>query len=126
MRIDLFGGKKGRSQIWGEDLERDIAFQRAILAIPVGKVSTYGKIAEAAGYPRYHRAVARMLGGEHADRLPWHRVIGADGGIKTSGASSEEQRARLLEEGVLFRGQRVDLSACLYRPGQSRSAMAEE
>lgn len=99
---------------WDEALERENAFQRAILAIPVGKVSTYGKIAEAAGYPRYHRAVARMLRGDHLDRLPWHRVVGADGAIKTSGDSAKEQRARLRQEGVPFRGERVDLKAALY------------
>ncbi|HWB60014.1 MAG TPA: MGMT family protein [Chthoniobacteraceae bacterium] len=114
----LFGRKKKGGPSW-EDLERDHAFQQAILAVPAGKVSTYGKIAEAAGYPRYHRAVARMLREEHSDRLPWHRVIGADGAIKTSGASAKEQRARLRQEGVLFRGGRVDLSVFLYTPGGS-------
>ncbi|HEV7406045.1 MAG TPA: MGMT family protein [Chthoniobacteraceae bacterium] len=102
---------------WDEALERDDAFQRAILAIPAGQVSTYGKIAEAAGYPRYHRAVVRFLRGEHSNRLPWHRVVGADGAIKTSGASAKEQRARLRREGVSFRGERVDMSVSLHRPG---------
>jgi len=32
-----------------------------ILSIPPGKVSTYGGVAAAAGYPRYHRAVAWVL-----------------------------------------------------------------
>lgn len=100
---------------WDEGLERENAFQRAILAIPTGKVSTYGKVAEAAGYPRYHRAVARMLRGEHLDRLPWHRVVGADGEIKTSGASAKEQRNRLRQEGVSFRGERVDMRVSLHR-----------
>ncbi len=126
MQIDhLFGRKRKGGPSW-EDQERDLAFQRAILAIPVGKVSTYGRIAEAAGYPRYHRAVARLLRGEHFDRLPWHRVIGADGAIKTSGASAREQRARLRQEGVLLRGERVDLSVFLHTPGRSASIMAEE
>ena len=37
------------------------AFRRIILSIPAGKVSTYGRVAAAAGYPLYHRAVARLL-----------------------------------------------------------------
>jgi methylated-DNA-protein-cysteine methyltransferase related protein len=41
--------------------QRDYAFRRMILSIPPGKVSTYGAVAAAAGYPRYHRAVARLL-----------------------------------------------------------------
>ena len=110
----------------GEDLERNHAFKRAILAIPSGKVSTYGRIAEAAGYPRYHRAVAQLLNREHSDRLPWHRVIGADGKIKTTGASAKEQRARLCEEGVLFRGERVDMSVCLYGAGRVGGSAGEE
>src|ERR1700722_468110 len=112
MRFDHLFGRESRSGRGSDDdLERDHAFQRAILAIPAGKVSTYGKIAEAAGYPRYHRAVARLLRGEHFNHLPWHRVVGANGAIKTSGASAKEQRARLRQEGVLFRGDRVDISA---------------
>ena len=126
MRMDHWFGRKRRSGGgWGEDFEREFAFQRAILAIPAGKVSTYGKVAEAAGYPRYHRAVARLLRGERFDLLPWHRVVGADGAIKTSGASAEEQRARLRQEGVSFRGERVDLSLSLHRPGKSVGIMTE-
>ncbi len=70
---------------------------------------TYGKVAAAAGYPRYHRAVARLLGTDPPDQLPWHRVLGAGGAIKLSGPAAKEQRARLRIEGVQFRGQRVDL-----------------
>ncbi len=110
---DLMEKKRTTARRRDEALERDHAFQRAILAIPVGKVSTYGKIAEAAGYPRCHRAVARMLRNEPSDHLPWHRVVGADGAIKTSGDSAREQRARLRLEGVSFRGARVDLSVSL-------------
>ena len=127
MQMDHWFGRKRRSGGgWGEAFERDYAFQRAILAIPAGKVSTYGKVAEAAGYPRYHRAVARLLGAEPFDRLPWHRVVGAGGAIKTSGASANEQRARLRQEGVSFRGERVDLSVCLHRPGKRAGIRTEE
>ena len=60
MRTDhLFEGKGRRGSAWDESSEREHAFERAILAIPAGKVSTYGKVAKAAGYPRYHRAFAR-------------------------------------------------------------------
>ena len=59
-----------------------MAFRRMILSVPPGKVSTYGAIAAAAGYPRYHRAVARLLRTDPVDQLPWHRVVGAGGAIK--------------------------------------------
>ena len=102
--------------------ERDESFKRAICAIPPGKVSTYGGVAEAAGYPRYHRAVARLLHQHDWDQLPWHRVLGASGEIKTSGASAKEQRARLRLEGVKFKGSRVDMDMFLHHPGRKRSA----
>ncbi len=90
--------------------ERDLAFRRTILSIPFGRVSTYGAIAAAAGYPRYHRAVARLLGVIPFDSLPWQRVVGAGGEIKLWGEAADEQRARLRLEGVRFKGKKVDMS----------------
>src|SRR5579863_4062015 len=55
--------------------QRDLAFRRMVLSIPPGKVSSYGAIAAAAGYQRYHRAVARLLRTDPPDSLPWHRVL---------------------------------------------------
>ena len=89
--------------------QRDLAFRRMIFSIPPGRVSTYGKVAAAAGYPRYHRAVARLLRTDPPDNLPWHRVLGAGGEIKLPGEAAREQRARLKLEGVKFRGDRVDM-----------------
>jgi len=89
--------------------ERDIAFRRMIFSIPPGQVSTYGGVAAAAGYPRYHRAVARLLRTDPVDQLPWHRVLGAGGEIKLRGDAADEQRARLELEGVQFNGKRVDM-----------------
>lgn len=92
--------------------QRDLAFRRMILSIPPGKVSTYGHVAAAAGYPRYHRAVARLLRTDPVDQLPWHRVLGAGGEIKLHGAAAHEQRARLRLEGVKFYGKKVDMDKC--------------
>jgi methylated-DNA-protein-cysteine methyltransferase-like protein len=88
---------------------RDDAFRRIILSIPAGKVSTYGRVAAAAGYPLYHRAVARLLRTDPPDHLPWHRVLGAGGEIKLRHQAAKEQRARLQMEGVKFSGKRVDM-----------------
>ena len=89
---------------------RDSAFRRAILSIPKGKVATYGAVAAAAGYPLYHRAVARLLRTAPANRLPWQRVVGAGGQIKLPSEAGAEQRLRLQMEGVTFFGKRVNLS----------------
>lgn len=89
---------------------RDVAFRRIIRSVPKGKVSTYGKVAAAAGYPLYHRAVARLLRNAPLAGLPWQRIVGAGGEIKLRGEAAAEQRLRLEIEGVKFRGKRVDMN----------------
>jgi methylated-DNA-protein-cysteine methyltransferase-like protein len=88
----------------------DAAIQRTIREIPRGKVATYGQVAEAAGYPGYHRQVCQVLN-RSGDSLPWHRVLGAGGEIKIPGEGGHDQRVRLSFEGVRFRGKRVDMAA---------------
>ncbi len=101
-----------------EDDARDRAFRRIILSIPPGKISTYGKVAAAAGYPFYHRAVARLLRTGPPHQLPWHRVLGAGGEIKLKADAAREQRARLKLEGVPFTGKRapMDTHEHTFRP----------
>src|SRR6478736_9930469 len=88
---------------------REQAFAETIRSIPRGKVASYGQVAAAAGYPRYHRAVARFLKAMIPGELPWQRVLGAGGEIKLAGRAAVEQRLRLKMEGVLFAGRHVDL-----------------
>jgi methylated-DNA-protein-cysteine methyltransferase-like protein len=88
------------------DREFESAVRRVILAIPRGEFSTYGAVAEAAGYPRRHRAVAQLLARDSSG-LPWQRVLGAGGEIKLPGARGAEQRLLLQMEGVVFRGRRA-------------------
>src|ERR1700761_1563040 len=92
-----------------EDQQRDAAFLQVIRSVPKGKVTTYGKVAAAAGYPLYHRAVARLLRKAGLSKVPWQRVVGAGGEIKLRGDASHEQRLRLQMEGVKFRGKRVNM-----------------
>ena len=87
---------------------RDEAFAETIRSIPRGKVASYGQVAAAAGYPRYHRAVARLLKTMILGELPWQRVLGAGGEIKLAGPAAAEQRLRLRMEGVTFIGKRID------------------
>lgn len=91
---------------------RDDAFRHVVRSVPKGKVSTYGKVAAAAGYPLYHRAVARLLRTELPSGLPWQRIVGAGGEIKLRGEAGAEQRLRLNVEGVNFRGRRVNMELC--------------
>lgn len=91
--------------------QRDESFCRVIRSIPKGRVATYGQVAAAAGYPLYHRAVARLLRINPPESLPWQRVLGAGGQIKLPGIAGREQKLRLKMEGVKFLGGKVDMSA---------------
>lgn len=77
-----------------------------IRRIPKGKVSTYGEVAKAAGFPGAARQVVWALRGASRG-LPWHRVVGAGGKISLPGENGLEQRFRLEAEGVVFHGSRV-------------------
>lgn len=88
---------------------------RVIRSIPRGKVSSYSKVAGAAGYPGRQRLVAQILS-RMGDRLPWQRVVGAGGEIRLRGPAAMEQRRRLEFEGVSFSGKRVNMAAHEYRP----------
>jgi len=90
------------------------AIRSTILGIPRGKVSTYADVAEAAGFPGYHRQVAQVLN-RSGHGLPWHRVLGAGGQIRTSLKTALDQRTRLQMEGVKFKGRRVDMATCAHR-----------
>ncbi len=91
----------------------------AIRKVPRGKVSTYGAIARAAGYPGYSRFVARTLHG--AFDLPWQRIVGAGGEIKLRADYAIEQRLRLEAEGVTFRGCRVDMKRHEFKFGKRKT-----
>ena len=91
----------------------------AIRRIPRGKVSTYGAVARAAGFPGAARQVARAL--HSSVGLPWQRVLGSGGEIKLRGDHALEQRFRLESEGVRFRGKKVDMKAHEFRSKNLRS-----
>jgi len=92
--------------------------EAAIRCIPKGKVSTYGAVARAAGFPGAARQTAKVL--HRGFELPWQRVLGAGGEIKLRGDSAIEQRLRLEAEGVRFRGRRVDMKQCEYKFARGR------
>jgi len=101
-----------------------LAIRRAVAAIPRGCVASYGEIASRAGLPGRARLVGRVLGDAGAEaRLPWHRVLRADGRFAFAPGSRgfREQRARLIEEGVVVADGRVDLA----RFGWGRNLDAE-
>jgi methylated-DNA-protein-cysteine methyltransferase related protein len=90
-----------------ESEKKRAAIVTTIQAVPRGRVSSYGVIARAAGWPGAARQVVRVL--QRVRGLPWHRIVGAGGAIRLPGESGAEQRFRLRMEGVTFRGTRVDM-----------------
>lgn len=94
-----------------DTLSRQRVWQ-VVAAIPCGKVASYGQIAELAELPRQARAVGKMMGQLPADtRLPWHRVINAQGRISfpVDSEGYQRQRLRLENEGIEFIGERISL-----------------
>lgn len=92
----------------------DLRRQRVLAtidSIPRGRVTTYGGVAKEAGLPRNARYVGRVLRELPAGHaLPWHRVLGAGGHLRTSGAALARQARLLRAEGVEVTGTRVDLA----------------
>jgi len=91
----------------------------AIRAIPRGKVSSYGRIAELAGNNRGARQVVRVLHiCSEAEELPWYRVVNKQGRIAIDPRDGYHRQKELLEaEGVVFdESERIDLDRFLWEP----------
>jgi methylated-DNA-protein-cysteine methyltransferase related protein len=73
-----------------------------VRATPPGFVRTYGDVSP--GAPRF---AGTVLATTHEPDLPWHRIVRADGSL----AKGARQRRLLEEEGVPFKGDRVDMRA---------------
>ncbi len=71
MPLDLSAGTPFQQRVW-----------RALLAIPLGQVTTYGELSTAMGKPQSVRAVAAAIGKNPISIVvPCHRVIGKDGSL---------------------------------------------
>ncbi|MDO3381875.1 MGMT family protein [Gilvimarinus algae] len=94
------------------------ALYTALAQVPPGRVLTYGQLARLAGRPgaaRWAGSVLRQLP-EHS-QLPWHRVLNAAGRLSLGpGSAGQLQRQRLQDEGVIFTGERVDLTIYGWPP----------
>lgn len=92
--------------------------------IPRGHVCSYGEVARLAGLPRRARLVGTVL--RSADsKVPWHRVVNAQGAIALpAGSEAYRRQRRLLErERVRFNGERIDLER--HRWPQRESSLDE-
>lgn len=90
-----------------------------VLAVPAGKVASYGQIADLAGLPGRARLVGRALGYAPQELdVPWYRILRASGQLAFEAASKQAiQQSRLLHaEGVLVKNNRVNLKQFGWQP----------
>lgn len=90
-----------------------------VAIIPPGQVASYGQIARLAGMPRGARMVGRALGRAPAGlRLPWHRVLNAQGRIALPEESDAYRRQEhlLIDEGIPVNSGCVDVGRYGWRP----------
>ena len=93
--------------------QRKEALWQALAAIPVGRVSSYGRLAQLAGLGRGARLVGRWLGQlPEGSSLPWHRVLNSQGqlSLPADSPSGQEQYQRLMAEGVIICNRRVNMA----------------
>ena len=84
--------------------------------IPVGKVMSYGAIADALA-DTSGRNSARQVGtimARHGGGVPWHRVVTSSGRMPPG--HEQEARQRLLSEGVPLKGDHVDIARAGWLP----------
>lgn len=101
--------------------DADSAILAVVAAVPPGRVTTYGAVAERAGWPRRARLVGRVLSGlPDGSDVPWHRVVAAGGRIAFPAGSDPHRRQvdRLAGEGVEVRAGRVDLARYAWSGGR--------
>lgn len=108
---------------------------QVIQYIPVGKVTSYGRIARMLGRPGAARAVGYALNAlrHHdienpftSDTVPWHRVINSQGKIsrRHHGSAAEEQGAKLRAEGVAVSDDMcIDMDIYLWEPAGEEISM---
>ncbi|MDO5617073.1 MAG: MGMT family protein [Cruoricaptor ignavus] len=86
----------------------DSLFQQQVFEItqliPEGRVTTYGTIAKAVGYPNHSRQVGRTL--RHCDeKIPAHRVCHSCGKIPEN--CLDEFTEKLKQEGIEIKGNKI-------------------
>jgi methylated-DNA-protein-cysteine methyltransferase-like protein len=101
--------------------ERFPAIYAVVRRIPRGRVATYGQVARLAGCPGRARLVGfAMAALPDATRVPWHRVVNAQGACSPrSGGNPGHivQRLRLQRERVRFDPNgRLSLARFRWRP----------
>src|SRR5437764_10546096 len=113
--LSLQGSRAVRAPTGTDNPALEMIWQ-VVGSIPLGRVSTYGAVARAAGLPGRARQAGYALRVAPKElHLPWHRVVGAGGRIVFHKSSREhgEQARRLHAEGGSVQNGRVTRSAIM-------------
>lgn len=87
--------------------------------IPHGKVATYGQLAKLAGSPGAARAVGMLMKtNDHPEIIPCYKVVASDGSLTgySAGKGIITKKEKLLDDGVKFKKDKVDLQLSLWIP----------
>lgn len=77
---------------------------RVVCDVPRGSVTTYGQVASMMGASGSARTVGWALRAlPRGSKVPWHRVVNAQGKISLPSPAAELQRVLLESEGISFR-----------------------
>ena len=84
--------------------ERERRIIDVLITLQPGEVTTYGDVAEMAGYPKQSRLVGRILATTDIE-VPWWRVVNVAGRLVPG--NEQVQTELLQEEDVIIRDGRV-------------------
>lgn len=87
-----------------EHVQREHRIIAVLVALEPGEVTTYGDIADVAGYPRQARLVGRVLSATRVE-VPWWRVVNASRRLVPGHES--EQATLLRSEGAIVDGTKL-------------------
>ena len=108
--------------------DRSLDVYNLVEHIPAGKVSTYGDIANALNFKTPRQVGWILHRNPSHSKTPCHRVVFSDGRLSGQFAfgGSDAQRRGLEEEGVEFKGDKVDLKKSRWMELTQRENGAEK
>ncbi len=97
---------------------KDVASQiyKLVAQIPRGRVLTYGEIARIIGLKTPRQVGWILHRNEDPKNVPCHRVVFSNGELSGNYAfgGNDAQKKWLESEGVIFKGEKVDMKKCLW------------
>ncbi len=115
VKVELTGRKSNATEMpsFKPDLSTlsyfDSSVMKAAMKIPMGRVTTYMALADAAGRQKAARAAGNVMAkNPYAIVIPCHRVIRSDLSLGGYFYGTEIKRGLLEAEGVKFKGDKVE------------------